>query len=222
METLNRRVTARRWSLGLSIALFLLFPGRASATVGFAEWEITTPGGYTIAHGDEWKNEYGDCLLAPGAQHPLVARLVRWRYYTGYVVGETDTDFFLLQEKTGSVTRYPRERALAGAIRKRIAGAPLSGWLHAEDGWTEAWFPLMIWPRCKDAPDPPLPEIKAMCDRFLSPKGLALLRLTTWGRQCAALAARKDAPPGPDGGDAARAIQDWCKLVAGNRESKVR
>jgi hypothetical protein len=216
--TLGRNMARARWSILVAVgATALLDLGRAGATVGLAEWEIDTPGGHRIAHGDAWKVEHGDCLLSKDDDRPLVSHLVRWRYYPGLVIGRTTTDWFLLDEKTEAITRFADERSAEAALRKRppTGRPPMSDWMSASDGWTEAWFPVLVWPRCRQ-PATLDAKTKATCDRILSPKGLALARVTTWGRACATLPARGDAD-GSAGTPAAEQIAAWCKLVTGAR-----
>ncbi|HLK90231.1 MAG TPA: hypothetical protein VKZ18_10075 [Polyangia bacterium] len=203
-----------RWAILVAgAAAVLLGHGRAGATVGLAEWQIDTPGGHRITHGDAWMAEHGDCLLRRGDERPLVSHLVRWRYYPGLVLGRTTTDSFLLDERTEALARFPDERAALAALRRRppAARAPLSDWMTADDGWTEAWFPLLVWPRCRQ-PATLDARTKVTCDRFLSPKGLALARVTTWGRACAALPPHGGAGGAP-GAPAADQIAAWCALV---------
>ena len=207
-----------RWSFLLAAwASAALVLGRADATVGMAEWQIDTPGGHHLAHGDSWKAEHGDCLLGREGDRPLVSHVVRWRYYPGLVLGQTTTDWFLLDEKTEALARFDGEQEVEAALRKRTPKGlpPLSGWMTAADGWTEAWFPLLVWPRCRQATALDA-ETRATCDRILSPKGLALARMTTWGRACAALPAR-DGTGGAAGTPAAAQIEAWCRLVTGSR-----
>ena len=191
----------------LTLLAITLAPGPAAATAGFAEWEVLTPGGHQIAHSDRWKSQHGDCLVPRGTAKPVVSRIARWRYYKGHVVGQAAGAYFIFNEETLQVTNLPDKPALDRAIKKTVGGEPLSDWYSAQDGWSEAWFPLLVWPRCKGASGQPAVS-KALCDRFLSKRGLALHRITTWGQQCADFV--KQAPEHP-------AIAAWCKLVREGR-----
>src|SRR5262249_42863745 len=135
----------------------------------------------------------------------------------GLVLGQTTTDSFLLDEKTEVLARFADPRSAEAALRKRAPAArtPLSDWLAASDGWTEAWFPLLVWPRCRQ-PATLDAETKRTCDRVLSRRGLALARLTTWGRACAPLPPRGGAG-GAAGTPAAEQIAAWCALVTAAR-----
>jgi hypothetical protein len=188
--------------------------GEVSASVGLAEWEIYTPGGHLIAHSDVWKEQHGDCLLRDGGAQPLVSHLVRWRYYPGLVVGQTTSDFFLLDEKTETIARFRDQPTMEAVVRKRKPGPPSSDWLTASDGWNEAWFPQMVWPRCQQPADKLDAGTRATCDRALSPKGLAEMRARTWGRACRAALGQGGAG-GSGGTPLAAQMEAWCKLVLG-------
>ena len=54
------------------LALSLLTAGIAFATVGLAEWEITTPGGHRISHVDPLKARHGTCLRRADRQPGLI------------------------------------------------------------------------------------------------------------------------------------------------------
>jgi len=172
----------------------------AWATIGFAEWEIYTPGGDVILHADGWKEIYGDCLKAddsgtasPERSHVYVSHLRRWRYYKGYVAGESQTGFFLFNETSKQVTTYANEPALLQAIERHSLGEPTSNWLTSMDGWTEAWFPEMVWSPCKKLLSQPETQnasgelgsmSRTQCRQALSPETLSRYRERTWGRQC--------------------------------------
>lgn len=191
--------------LALAAVLFsLLFPCLdADATAGFAEWEVITPGGNVIRHQDGWKEEHGDCLtpdeetLRNESQPSVyVSHLRRWRYFTGYVTGESDKGFFVFNEATKDVKKFKTETEFNAAMGSLKLGEPLSPWLTGQDGYSEAWLPYFFWRPCKIQ----LGEIKATpeeqkslevmrwntvdCKTILAPDRLKIYRVTTWGRQC--------------------------------------
>jgi len=186
----------------IALSAIALTSQPAAGTAGFAEWEVLTPGGHQIAHSDRWKSRHGDCLVPRGTSIPVVSQIKRWRYYKNYVVGQTKSAFFVFNEKTKQVITLANKAALSATIKKKVRAGPLSDWYTGQDGWSEAWFPLLVWPRCKGASGQP-PAPKALCDRFLSKRGLAVQRVTTWGQQCASMK-RPSGHPG---------ITAWCKLI---------
>lgn len=181
------------------------------ATAGFAEWEIFTPGGHRIARTDIHKAEHGTCLLATLAgdsTNTLVAvsHIERWRYLEGFVVGVAASGPFAFDESTRFVEWHRDLAALEAAIARDAYGESISGWLHAGDGWREAWFPMMTWRPCRALlaldEDPrgiatspeELRELREAAARLhgefecrlaLSEDRMALYRRTTWGRACA-------------------------------------
>jgi hypothetical protein len=163
---------------------------------------VYTPGGNLILHADGWKETYGDCLKADDSDATLppsqreqvyVSHLRRWQYYQGYIAGESQTGFFLFNEVSKQVTTFSHEQALSQAIAAKGLGQPQSNWLTSQDGWTEAWFPEMVWQPCQELLSQPTdrqpgkgfsPVSSAQCRQALSKEALALYRETTWGRQC--------------------------------------
>ncbi|PZV06842.1 MAG: hypothetical protein DCF22_23005 [Leptolyngbya sp.] len=179
-----------------------LTPQSSRASIGLAEWQVSTPGGNLILHADGWKETYGDCLKADDSDATLlpsqreqvyVSHLRRWRYYQGYIAGESQTGFFLFNEVSKQVTAFSHEQALSQAIADKGLGQPKSNWLTSQDGWAEAWFPEMVWQPCKELLSQSTnrqpgkgfsPVSRAQCRQALSKSSLALYRETTWGRQC--------------------------------------
>lgn len=169
-------------NLATAIVFIFLSVCSASATAGFAEWSVYTPGGNFIRHMDPWKEEHGDCLIDPDGE-VLVSHLKRWRYYRGYVAGETMTRYFLFSESLKKMEHFETLDQFESRVSR--LGEPLFDWLESQDGFVEANFP-MIWGICKAKPA----EAKALlgdkinCDRVLSPKLIQLYRQTTWMIEC--------------------------------------
>ncbi len=186
--------------LGWVAATALGCSGSAFATAGFAEWEIFTPGGHLISHVDGWKEQHGTCLRSEptpgGASRVFVAHLERWRYYEGYVVGQSRSGHFVFDERTERVHRLSDDKAVRDVLTRLGVGGPVSPWLMAADGWEEAWFPFYVWKPCRDGLQRSgqatwlTPEA---CAKARSPEKLDLLRRTTWGRHCER--AREHGPP---------------------------
>jgi hypothetical protein len=204
----------RRFFL-LLFLMILAWPPTVRATAGLAEWEVYTPGGHIVSHTDVFKDQHGTCLRSdpPGdlAKAQIFAsRLERWRYYSGFVAGQDERGYFLFDERTERVERAASESDLQGLVRAHGIAQSDSGWLTADDGWQEAWFPFMVWRPCKvllgdkavTAGASPQ-EIEALrtaaramhseasCREALAPEHLAMYRTTTWGRLCAKQAERK-------------------------------
>ena len=201
-------MTNRKLWMTAALVLSLTFTSQPSrASVGFAEWQVYTPGGNLILHADGWKETYGDCLKAddddptlPASQRKkvYVSHLRRWQYYQGYIAGESQKGFFLFSEVSKQVTTFSDEQALNQAIASQGLGQPKSHWLTSQDGWAEAWFPEMIWQPCQEILNPSPRKIpgkdfgplaRAECQQALAKETLALYRETTWGRQCKLLQA---------------------------------
>jgi hypothetical protein len=112
----------------------LLHSPRLPATVGYAEWQVATPGGNRILHLDPWKERYGTCLVgglagdgqAHGSPEVLVSHIRWWQYYRTYVAGETDSGFFLFDEVSRSVDWYGSVEALRTHARQRSQDGPRS------------------------------------------------------------------------------------------------
>ncbi|MBM0744944.1 hypothetical protein JOY44_25835 (plasmid) [Phormidium sp. CLA17] len=197
-------MTSRKtfWMTAALVLSLTFTPQSSRASIGLAEWQVSTPGGNLILHADGWKETYGDCLKAddadvtlPPSQHGqvYVSHLRRWQYYQGYIAGESQTGFFLFNEVSKQVTAFGNELALSQEIADKKLGKPKSNWLTSQDGWTEAWFPEMIWQPCKELLSQSIgrqpgkgftPLSRAQCHQALSKEALALYRETTWGRQC--------------------------------------
>ena len=153
LTSVTRIAAAEILALGLVlVALRLLTAGVAFAAVGLAEWEITTPGGHRISHIDPLKASQGTCLRRadrqPGiieqrADDIFVSHLEWWMYYSGVVVGQARDGFFLFDEAGASVERVPTEARLRERIAQRHLGQPQSKRMTPEDGWNEAWMPLL-------------------------------------------------------------------------------
>ena len=133
MGSLSRRFV---W-ICLAIAIGCFYTDSAYATAGLAEWEITTPGGNSIAHIDPYIQEHGTCLLANGGV--VVSRLEWWNYYNGYVAGQTDTGFFLFNERTKQAQTFAKESELNIAVSALKLGNSTSKRLTAQDGWNQKW-----------------------------------------------------------------------------------
>ena len=82
----------RSRTLLLVMVLIALAAGRAFATVGFAEWEVATPGGHRISHIDPLKERHGTCLRRADQQPGLISsdpadvfvNHVEWWTYCGF------------------------------------------------------------------------------------------------------------------------------------------
>jgi hypothetical protein len=126
---------ARTWgALALAALTALLLASPGLATIGMTEWQIVTPGGNRIAHLDPWKENYGTCLIggrgddtqSAEAAEVLIAHIRWWQYYRTYVIGETDSGYFLFDEVSRFVSWYDSVEAARTHARQRSGGGPLS------------------------------------------------------------------------------------------------
>jgi hypothetical protein len=131
-----------------AIFITALAIGRCSATAGFAEWEIKTPGGNLISHVDPFIAANGTCLRSSRPETIYVAHLEWWRYYRNAVAGKAKKGFFILDETSHRVSFFVSEAELKGAIAERQMGAPTAPQMTPEDGWRQVWGPLLL-DRCK-------------------------------------------------------------------------
>lgn len=195
-----------RFSLLITLPLwFCLVPNQGVATIGLAEWEVYTPGGNVISHSDAWQDLCGDgdCLRADTSdlnseRLVFVTDLKRWRFYNGYVIGETKNEYFIFHEASQEIKKYRTEQQFLDALEKAKLGEPKSSWLTRDDAWEEAWFPLVIWSPCQNilnagnqnVSTSPTAEFgypglsQAVCQQKLAPERLAQYKERTWGRQC--------------------------------------
>ncbi len=186
-----------------SVFVIILSASAASATAGLAEWSIQTPGGNEIDASDRLHGKFGIALIAGIAVDPpqvLVPNLKRWKYYQGFIAGESSAGFFLMNEKTHQLFRMKTEPLLTQKLNELGLNVSLSGWLNGEDGYQEAWFPLLVWPPCalklgllreSEFPNdlrtvylrsPPLIPIE--CTSSAIEARLQLYRQTRWGSDC--------------------------------------
>ncbi len=185
-----------RFSLPITLTLCLcLISNKGRATIGLAEWEVYTPGGNVISDSDSWRDLCGNgiCLRADTSELNLervvfISDLKRWRFYQDYMIGETKNEYFIFNELNKEIKKYSTENQFSDEIEKLNLGSPKSPWLTPEDGWEEAWFPVLIWQQCKNilkgenVDNPSLS--KEVCQQKLAPERLAQYKERTWGQQC--------------------------------------
>lgn len=121
-------------------------PRAAWATVGMAEWAVTTPGTNVICHADPFITQHGTCLRpadkAPGvvvADTVYVARIEWWQYFPGHVVGKAQKGFFVFNESSKTVVHSDTEAALKKQLKALAIGSPLTRRLTPQDGWQLTW-----------------------------------------------------------------------------------
>lgn len=195
-----------RFSLPITLTLcFSFMPNQGVATIGLAEWEVYTPGGNVISHSDAWQDLCGDgdCLRADTSdlnseRLVFVTDLKRWRFYNGYVIGETKNEYFIFHEASKEIKKYRTEKQFFDALEEAKLGEPKSSWLTKDDAWEEAWFPFIIWAPCQNILKAGNQDINAsqtagfnypglsqeICQQKLSSVRLAQYKERTWGRQC--------------------------------------
>lgn len=120
------------------------------ASIGLAEWEVTTPGGHRISSIDPIKEEHGISLRAKSDDTKIyIDQIQWWQYYPGLVVGAARQGSFLFDEVTNRVTYFKSEAELKLELTRRQLKTPLSKRYTPQDGWNEAWLPIMK-ARCQE------------------------------------------------------------------------
>jgi hypothetical protein len=122
------------------------FQNPARATVGLAEWEVTTPGTNLVCHSDPFLSEHGTCLRpsdkvrgAPYSGAVFVSHVEWWQYFPGYVAGQAKRGFFLFDEVKRLVAYHASEAALVADLKAKGLVAPLTRRLLPQDGWRLTW-----------------------------------------------------------------------------------
>jgi hypothetical protein len=135
----------------ISILSYIVAPS-GYATVGFAEWEIDTPGGNKIGRLDSWKEKHGTCLLTAGDERGLrhgrdeevyVSHIGWWQFFEGYIIGESKQAFFLFDEQLKVARFFKSEALLKRRVNELRIGRPISKKLTPSDGWTMVWGPVL-------------------------------------------------------------------------------
>src|SRR5262245_53330259 len=145
MATGSRGAVAVLSRLLLTLVAVSAMSGRpALATVGLAEWEVSTPGGHLVSHVGPLKERFGTCLrkLDTGAGGVYADHLEWWMYYSDHVVGKGRSGYFLFNEPSGRLELFPSEASLFSQVTSRRLGAPSSKRLTPEDGWRDTWLPV--------------------------------------------------------------------------------
>ena len=137
----------RRILAALAVATLVLPVARpAAARVGFAEWEVETPGGHLVSHADPWVEQHGTCLRRRSVGNDpgiLVDHVEWWQYYPDHVAGKAQSGYFLVHEPTHAVSRHSTESALEAALRQRGVRAAISARFTPADGWRQTWGPVL-------------------------------------------------------------------------------
>ncbi|MEE3715800.1 hypothetical protein V2H45_03455 [Tumidithrix elongata RA019] len=89
----------------------------AWATIGLAEWSISTPGGNTIGNNDTLPPKVGTAIYR--GDRVYVDRLGNYGFYDGVIIGETDRKFFLFDESTKAVTKFSTKEQLCADVRAK-------------------------------------------------------------------------------------------------------
>ena len=127
----------------------LLFTNAARATIGLAEWSVSTPGAHLVCSQDPFKAEHGVCLRTSDKSgqgevgRVWVSKIQWWQYYKGAVAGECARGHFLFEEKSHQLSYVPTEVALKSLIKGLPAPKPLTRRITPEDGWKLANGPFL-------------------------------------------------------------------------------
>ena len=131
-----------------ALSLIALGTVAAFATAGFAEWEITTPGGNLISSVDPLVSTHGTCLRSARPEAIYLDYLGWWRYYRNAITGKARKGFFIFKETSHAVSFFASEAELDRAIVERRLGAPAAARMTPDDGWRQVWTPFLT-ERCR-------------------------------------------------------------------------
>ena len=123
----------------LMMFTLLVLSKNSYATIGFAEWEIGTPGGSAVSHTDPWKEKHGTCLKEKKGDKVYVSKITWWQYYEGNVIGKNDKSYFIFNDKNKDVKNIDSEINLNKEIKELKMGKPLSRKMTPKDGWVLVW-----------------------------------------------------------------------------------
>jgi hypothetical protein len=142
------------------VVIFLLLSfccETATATAGFAEWQIPTPGGNMISHIDPFIDNFGTCIreadknpsvVYDNPKSIYVDHLLRWKYGKGIIMGEDKRGFFLFDEKSHAKKYFKSE----AEFNKTAALLKINcRWFTGQDGWNYNWR-LALQQRRKTSP----------------------------------------------------------------------
>jgi hypothetical protein len=117
-KNLMKRPVFRPIHFVVSIALIFCLQSAAWATAGFAEWEISTPGGNKIGNNDTLPPNVKDAAIYKDRE-VYVDRVGKYGFYDGAIIGETHNQFFLFNESTKAVTKFSTKAALCSDVKAK-------------------------------------------------------------------------------------------------------
>jgi hypothetical protein len=109
------------------------------ATVGIAEWELVTPGGYKISHSDPWKDKHGTFLKQKNGDKIYISKIDWWQYYEENIIGKSESNYFIFNENNHHVILIDNEDHFIKKIQKLKLGKPKSKKMLPQDGWDLVW-----------------------------------------------------------------------------------
>jgi hypothetical protein len=95
---------------------FITFAARA---IGLGNWQNQTPGGNVM--GDAGSGTV--LILAKNNQR--INNITRWYFYRNHIVGQTGSDYFIVNETTGKVRRHNNSREWDKAIVQANLSPPI-------------------------------------------------------------------------------------------------
>jgi hypothetical protein len=125
-KNLMKRPVLKPIQFVVLIILICCLQSAAWATAGFAEWEISTPGGNKIGNNDGLPAEVKGAAIYNGEIHPndnssriYVDLVGKYGFYDGAIIGETHNQFFLFDESTKAVTKFSTKAALCSDVKAK-------------------------------------------------------------------------------------------------------
>ena len=112
------RIVVKLIQFLLPIALICGLQSAAWATIGIAEWTISTPGGNKIGNNDTLPPSTKGTAIYNNGQ-VFVDRVGKIGFYDGAIIGKTDNKFFLFDESTKAVTKYATKSELCADVKTK-------------------------------------------------------------------------------------------------------
>jgi len=118
------------------------FTTKVYATAGFAEWEVPTPLGHEINHGDPYIGTEGTSLRrSPSSESEgsFIDHIEEWIFYPGYVVGKCRKGYFIFDEIKETVELFENEPAQRARMEVLKLNNSISTPYTGDKGWRQSW-----------------------------------------------------------------------------------
>jgi hypothetical protein len=128
----------RKINVPILFVIVVLFKYQVGlATIGVAEWQLVTPGGYKISHSDPWKAKHGTCLKQENGDKIYISKIDWWQYYEQHIIGKNKAHYFIFNERNQQVILIDSEKRFIKKIHN--LGNPISKKMLPYDGWNLIW-----------------------------------------------------------------------------------